>query len=64
MSDDDEEYPPQGGCLGTGALHDVAPSGKKRPKLAIGFVHFKDKPEMKAKPKRRPAAKKAKRRKR
>ena len=58
--DDDENYPPEGGCLGTGALHDLmsTPTRKKIVKHPIGFIHFPDKIEkktraVKAKPKKR-----------
>lgn len=43
-ADDDEGYPPQGGCIGSGAVHDLSPSGKKRPAMEpISFVRFPEK---------------------
>lgn len=61
MFDDDEEYPPEGGCLGVGAAHTVSERGvKKIKKNPIGFVHFKDPPAAKAK-RARPKPKRRKR---
>lgn len=65
-SDDDENYPPEGGCIGTGSVHDLNfnKPAKKPAQRPIGFVIFQDKPEPK---KRKPAAakkQKPKRRKR
>jgi hypothetical protein len=49
VSDDDEAYPPEGGCLGIGATHTMSERGvRKIKKNPIGFVHFPDKPEPKA----------------
>jgi hypothetical protein len=49
VSDDDEGYPPEGGCLGVGSTHTISERGvKKVKKEPIGFVHFPDPPELKA----------------
>lgn len=49
MIDDDEDYPPEGGCLGVGATHTISERAVKKPnRNPIGFVHFPDKPELKA----------------
>jgi hypothetical protein len=64
MMDDDEGYPPEGGCLGVGSTHTISERAvRKVKKEPIGFVHFPDKPEAKAK-RVRVAKPKPKRRKR
>lgn len=43
MRDDDEDYPPEGGCLGVGATHAISERAvRKIKKEPIGFVHFPD----------------------
>lgn len=66
MMDDDEDYPPEGGCLGIGSTHTMSERGVKKPKNEpIGFVHFPDKPEVKARRSVKPKVKlKARRQKR
>jgi hypothetical protein len=47
--DDEEDYPPEGGCLGVGSTHTISERAmRKVKKEPIGFVHFPDKPELKA----------------
>ncbi len=66
MIDDDEDYPPEGGCLGIGAAHTISDRAVKKPnRNPIGFVHFPDKPELKARRSVKPKPKlKSRRRKR
>lgn len=42
-ANDDEDYPPQGGCIGSGSMQDMVRSGPKKPKRPIGFVIFPEK---------------------
>jgi hypothetical protein len=50
VSDDDEDYPPEGGCLGVGSTHTISERAMrmKAKKEPIGFVHFPDPPVLKA----------------
>jgi hypothetical protein len=60
--DDDEGYPPEGGCLGVGSTHTISERAVRKVKREpIGFVHFPDKPEAKAKRVTKPKAKRRKR---
>ncbi len=45
--DDDEGYPPEGGCIGTGSICEltVSKTRKKLTRNPIGFVHFPDPPK-------------------
>jgi hypothetical protein len=63
--DDDEDYPPEGGCLGVGATHAISERAvRKIKKEPIGFVHFPDKPELKVRRSVKPKPKLKTRRKR
>ena len=61
MMDDDEpneEYPPEGGCLGVGQAHTLSERAVKKPnRNPIGFVHFPDPPKLKARRSFKPKAK-------
>jgi hypothetical protein len=60
MTDDDEDYPPEGGCLGVGATHSISERAvRKIKKEPIGFVHFPEPTLLKAKraPKSKPKLK-------
>jgi hypothetical protein len=49
MMDDEEDYPPEGGCLGVGSTHTISERAmRKVKKEPIGFVHFPDPPVLKA----------------
>lgn len=57
--DDDEGYPPEGGCIGFGSVSTISERRVRKPvKHPIGFIHFPEKIEkktraVKAKPKKR-----------
>jgi hypothetical protein len=49
MMDDDEGYPPEGGCLGIGSFHTISERAVRKSKREpIGFIHFPDPPVLKA----------------
>jgi len=65
MLDDDEDYPPEGGCLGVGAAFVISERAVRRPKKEpIGFVHFLDPPQLKSRRVKIKAKLKSRRRKR